>query len=345
MRLLVVTQAVDARSSTLGFFLDWLKEFAASCDGVTVIGLSVGEHALPPNVRVLSMGKERGLGRFGRLRAYRRHLRAELPHADAVFIHMCPEYLVAGWPLFAHAGKPVMLWYAHRAATWRTRLAARMADAIGTVSEGSFPFASPKVRVFGHGIPTDRFRPDAAARVPGRLVAVGRITPIKRLGLLIEALAILRTRGIEAHLDIIGEAVMPGDAEERASLRTLAEARGVAEAVSMPGALPYGAMPAATASASVALNACPNGAPDKAVLEAMACGAPVVVLNRNFAPLLGPDAERCLADADPEAIADRIAALLDAPDPELGARLRAVVEEGHSLKRLIARILASYENR
>ena len=55
MRILVVTQAVDADSSTLGFFVEWLREFSGRCERVDVIALSVGRHGLPANVRVVSM--------------------------------------------------------------------------------------------------------------------------------------------------------------------------------------------------------------------------------------------------------------------------------------------------
>jgi glycosyltransferase involved in cell wall biosynthesis len=343
MKLLVVTQVVESDSSTLGFFVGWLREFARQCEEVYVIGLAVGRHDLPPNVQVMSMGKERGAGKLARLFAFRNHLRATLPKVDGVFIHMCPEYLIAGWPLFSHARKPVMLWYAHRQSNWRVRLGAAMADVIGTVSEGSFPFVDPKVRVMGHGIPTDRFAPSAGTPIPGRLVAVGRISPIKRLELLIEAVGILRDKGIESRLDLWGETVMEGDRAYKEALERRVESLGLSGVVAFRGAAVYGKMPEVVASAAVALNACPDGALDKAVLEAMACARPVVATNRRFAPLFASDAGRCLASDDPADIAAKIEAHLKHPDPGLGGRLRATVEHEHSLSRLIGRILSSYE--
>ena len=343
MRILVVTQAVDADSSTLGFFVEWLREFSRQCDEVAVIGLAVGRHDLPPNVRVLSMGKEKGAGKLARLFAFWKHLRAELPKIDGVFIHMCPEYLIAGWPFIAARRAPTMLWYAHRQASLRLRLGAALADVIGTIGEGSFPFPSGKVRALGHGIPTGRFSPDAAAAVPGRLVAVGRIAPIKRLELLIDATGILRAAGRDVSLELWGEPIVAGDASYKEGLERRIAAQGLAASVVFRGACRYGKMPEAVASASVALNACPDGALDKAVLEAMAAARPVVVTNRNFAPLFGPDADACIASADPKALAARIAERLDRPDPALAARLRATIEREHSLTRLTSRILSAYE--
>ncbi|HJV33152.1 MAG TPA: glycosyltransferase family 4 protein [Patescibacteria group bacterium] len=343
MRILVVTQVVDADSSTLGFFIEWLREFARQCEEVRVIGLAVGRHDLPANVRVMSMGKEKGAGKFARLFAFWKHLRTALPDVDGVFIHMCPEYLIAGWPLIAASGKPTMLWYAHRQSNWKVRLGARMAGVVGTISEGSFPFPTPKARVMGHGIPTERFAPAAAAPVPGRLVAVGRISAIKRLELLIDAVGILRRAGRDVRLELWGEPIMAGDRSYKEGLVRRVEEQGLSSAVSFRGSAAYGKMAEAVAAASVALNAAPDGALDKAVLEAMACARPIVATNRNFAPLLGVDADRCLAESDPADVAAKIGAHLDRPDPALGARLRAVVEREHSLKRLITRILSAYE--
>lgn len=343
MRILIVTQAVDADSSTLGFFIEWLREFSWQCEEVAVIGLAAGRHDLPANVRVLSMGKEKGSGRLARLSAFWRHLRAELPKADSVFIHMCPEYLIAGWPFIAASGKPTMLWYAHRQSNWRVRLGAAMADVVGTVSDGSFPFASPKTRAMGHGIPTDRFTPAAGAPEAGRLVAVGRISPIKRLELLVDAVGILCRKGRNVRLELWGEPIMPGDRSYKEAIARRIEALGLTASVAFRGSAAYGKMPAVDASASVALNACPDGALDKAVLEAMACARPVVVTNRNFGTILGADAGACLAAADPADIAAKIETLLDRPVADIGHRLRGVVEREHSLKRLIGRILSSYE--
>ena len=59
-RLLLVTQAVDKNDPALGFFHRWVEEFAKRCEVVTVICLREGEHYLPENVRVFSLGGEGG---------------------------------------------------------------------------------------------------------------------------------------------------------------------------------------------------------------------------------------------------------------------------------------------
>jgi len=97
MKLLILTQKVDKNDDILGFFHRWLKEFAGRVEKLTVICLQKGEYDLPENVKVLSLGKERGVSKLGyvlNLYKYIWVLRAQYGH---VFVHMNQEYvLLAG---------------------------------------------------------------------------------------------------------------------------------------------------------------------------------------------------------------------------------------------------------
>src|SRR3989338_2530121 len=104
MRLLICTQAVDTEDPVLGFFHQWIEEFAKHAEKITVICLGEGTHRLPEHVSIWSLGKEpvqqdfmiyhKALRRvryvvwFWRL-AWR--LRNEY---DAVFVHMNQEYVL-----------------------------------------------------------------------------------------------------------------------------------------------------------------------------------------------------------------------------------------------------------
>ena len=96
--------------------------------------------------------------------------------------------------------------------------------------------------------------------------------------------------------------------------------------------------------AHVMVNMSATGSLDKAVLEAMACGLPVVTANEAFVHLLAPWREQLLTPADdPESLAQRIRALMTLNDDEragLGSALRALVRREHSMERLVAQLLA-----
>ena len=59
-KLLIITQKVDAQDDLLGFFVDWIAEFARRFEEVHVVALEVGTHSLPGNVTVYSLGKDSG---------------------------------------------------------------------------------------------------------------------------------------------------------------------------------------------------------------------------------------------------------------------------------------------
>ena len=138
MKLLVITQKIDLRDDILGFMHEWIAEFARQAEQVTAIGLYVGEHDLPKNVRVISLGKEKlgirdqGLGIRKILYAYRFwwaiwKYRTEY---DAVFVHMNQVYIPLGFPLWKLLGKKISLWYAHGHVPFGLRVAEKLADII-----------------------------------------------------------------------------------------------------------------------------------------------------------------------------------------------------------------------
>ena len=58
MKLLIITQKINQADDVLGFFHGWIEEFAHQVESVVALGLENGEHRLPQNVKVLSLGKE-----------------------------------------------------------------------------------------------------------------------------------------------------------------------------------------------------------------------------------------------------------------------------------------------
>ena len=84
---------------------------------------------------------------------------------------------------------PVLLWYCHTATSRTLRIAHRMVDCVVTCSADGFRLPSRKVKIIGHGINTDIFKPaaDTSADDTFKIVTVGRLSPIKRCDILIQA--------------------------------------------------------------------------------------------------------------------------------------------------------------
>jgi glycosyltransferase involved in cell wall biosynthesis len=102
------------------------------------------------------------------------------------------------------------------------------------------------------------------------VVAVARLVPIKNLTLLVDAFAAVHERVARAHLLVAGEG------PDRAALRNRAAALEIGDSITFLGAVPHHETPLVYRTGNVfALSSNFDNSPN-AVLEAMACGLPVV---------------------------------------------------------------------
>jgi len=262
MKLLILTQAVDTNDPALGFFGRWVEEFAKTCDSVEVLALSVGTHALPRNVRVRSLGKEKGRSRMKYVFNFYRYAWSLRREYDAVFVHMNPEYLVAAGWYWRLTGKKTGLWYMHKSVDLKLRVAAFFADVIFTASKESFRLPSNKVRVMGHGIDTDFFCPDAAVARGTHWLSVGRLNTSKRHDLAIRA-AVQEGKALR----------IAGKGPERGALEALAREFGAD--VQFLGGLTQTQLREEYRRAALFIHTSETGSLDKVVLEALSCGCPV----------------------------------------------------------------------
>lgn len=318
MKLLIFTQAVDLDDPILAFAHRWIEEFATRAKHVHVVCLKEGRHDLPENVSVHTLGKESGSSRLKYLWRFYRYAFSLRHEYDAVFVHMNPEYIVLGGFLWRLLGKRVVLWYTHRQVNWEQRVALFFAHSVVTAAPESFRIKSPKVEAIGHGIDTARFAKAPLRTINAaspRIVSVGRITPIKNLDIAIRAIALLRKSGLVARLDLIGSAVSSEDETYLRTLRDTISAENVGDVVVFRGVIPNERMQDVYPEYDLSLNLCPTGGIDKAVLESIAAGTPVLVANEAFRDYFGPYAPNLLcAYRDPDDTAKKIQALLTRGD-------------------------------
>jgi glycosyltransferase involved in cell wall biosynthesis len=283
MKLLICTQVVDKNDSDLGFFHRWIEEFAKQCDQVTVICLFEGEHALPENVRVYSLGKNKKpvsklqyALRFWKLLFKLRH------DYDNVFVHMNPEYILLGGLWWRLCGKKIGLWYTHKSVDVKLRIATFFANIIFTASPASFRLPTKKLHVIGHGIGTDFFAPNPGAVRGDWALSVGRLSKSKRHDLAIRAAS---TAGVALRI--------AGEGPERHQLGRLAQE--LHASVDFLGGLTQTQLRDEYQKAAYLIHTSETGSLDKVVLEALACGLPI----RTNDPAL-----KALEEAGPDYVRD-----------------------------------------
>ncbi len=346
MRLLIITQKVDMEDTIMGFFHGWLLEFAKQCESVTVIGLEVGAYDLPKNVKVYSLGKESGKSRLKYIWRLWKYSWRERKNYSAVFAHMSPLYVIFGFPVWKISGKKIGMWYVHRNVDIKFRVATALADVVFSAVPESFRIKTPKVNFMGQAVPIDIYaRPQnfvEEKRKAFKIISVGRITPIKNLDTLAEAVAILRDQNILVDVDLIGEPVVPADIEYKKKLVELIAEKKVGDRIHFVGNVPNKDIPPLYWQSDLSINLCPTGGLDKVVLESMAAGTPTIVSNKAFEKHFGSYKDRLIfAERDPQDCAKRIKAFIESPDQKtVSAYLQNVVKEKSSLQSLIKNILS-----
>ena len=349
MRLLIITQKVDSEDPVLGFFHRWIAEFSKNVDSLIVICLYKGHSNLPANVKVFSLGKENGSGRLSYLLNFKKILWQQRNEYDAVFVHMNQIYMVLAGIWWKLTGKKTALWYTHRQVSLSLKMAVMLADKIFTASKESFRIPSPKVMPMGHGIDTDAFSPSSAkneakkASQKFNIITVGRISPVKGYDTMLDAMNILKQKGIDFHFTVIGGPATPADEEyykkllERVSSSALSGNVAFVGPVSNTATIPY------LQSSDIFINMSGTGGLDKAVLEAMAVGLPVVTCNETFESTLGQYG-LMVKPGDAEGLVKVLETMYNdsVKASQTGLALRDIVVNTHNLENLIKRIVKAY---
>lgn len=248
---------------------------------------------------------------------------------------MNPEYLVlAGW-LWRLLKKRSVLWYTHKSVNLRLRLAVYFADAVCTASAESFRLPSEKVYVVGHGIDTVAFVPERRARRGKMLhvLTIGRLSPTKRIAEMLAALDELAARKVSFSFTIAGVPATLVDEHYEKSIRDALIKKSYAKQVRFLGAVSHKEIPKLLATHDVFVNLSLTGSIDKAVLEALTSGVPVVTTNEAFRSLLAP-VGLYVEGGTPQTIAD---ALMRAAKLDIRA-LAAEVREHYALPHAIAKV-------
>ncbi|PIP65572.1 hypothetical protein COU77_02130 [Candidatus Peregrinibacteria bacterium CG10_big_fil_rev_8_21_14_0_10_49_16] len=333
MKLFIITQKVDRRDPILGFFHRWVEEFAQTCDKVTVIGLSVGEYALPSNVVVETLGKDWGVSKIFQLCRFwwlQWKLRKEY---DVVLVHMTPIWVVLGWKMWWLFRKPVYLWYEARGTKWPLRFSLLVARKVFSASEYGMPLPTKKSIIVGHGIDTKRFCPDPSIeRDPTLLVTVGRITRAKRLDVLLRTLHALPP---QYHLTVVGMPITADDSQVLSGLQEFLHNFDLHDRVTI-SSLEQPALVLLLQRAGMFLHASETSL-DKAVLEACACECPVVSLSSAVQPEL-PERLR-VNDENMATKVEEFFVLPEEKQSEICQQLRRNVTEKHGLPSLVRRLV------
>ena len=96
MRILMITRKIDRYDPLAGFAYGWIKRIASEVDQLDVLCLEKGDlSGLPENIKIYSLGKEKGVSRLKRFVRFQLFALRLVPKCNGIFCHMNPEYTIA----------------------------------------------------------------------------------------------------------------------------------------------------------------------------------------------------------------------------------------------------------
>ena len=342
MKLLILTQAVDLDDPILGFFHGWIKEFAKKCEHVSVVCLKEGRHELPANVSVYSLGKEHGVSRLQYVFRFYKYIWTLRHEYDSVFVHMNQEYVLLGWKFWWFLGKRIVLWRNHKKGSFRTRIAALLSRTVCYTSPEAYVAGYKNAVQMPIGIDTDLFKPAPQAPDPRSILFLGRLDPVKKCEVFIEALEKLHADGVAFHADMVGDPT-PGNEQYAHDIRNKAGVLALEGILTMRPGVPHAQTPALYASHAIYVNLTPSGSFDKTIGEAMASGCIVVASNEAVKDVIGEMFVSAHAAQMISSTLKKASQLDPAEVRSVIATSQKYIQDVHSLALLVERLSALYK--
>lgn len=228
--------------------------------------------------------------------------------------------------------------FAARAAAARAVVTVSAANA--DYMAATFGVPRPSIQIISCGVDTEIFRPGASAMraAPPLLLCVARHVAVKNLALLLEACAELRRRAVPFQCRMIGDGPLH---EELKARRAALDLEAIVE---MPGVADQGEVLNQWQRASVGVLTSQNEGMPVSLMEAAACGVPVVAPAVGGIPELVGDEETGLLarPGDCESLVTALARMLgdERLRKRLGEAARHRAVERFSVRRQVDQLLA-----
>lgn len=259
----------------------------------------------------------------------------------SAMLHKKPLIVRAGymWPLNyeRERGRSTRTQIMHKVAKFVMKRAKQIVFTTAEMKQyviETYGIRSEKIKIIPNYIDAELFQPKPAIKkIPGRILAIGRLNPIKNLDLLIQAVSQIPL----AHLILIGQG------EEHEKLERLANK--VNAPVEFLGSMPNTQLPEQIAKAEIFVQVSKFEGHPKTIIEAMGCGAAVLGTDVDGIQTVIDDQQTgYLCQPTVESIAEALTKLLnDKSERErLGKNALAFAKENYTLEHIIAQELQVY---
>jgi len=354
LNILVFTQRVDSSDDVLAAFYYWWEKLAQRVGQVNIVCLFEGEHHLPENVKVFSLGKEKGRTRLKYIWRVYKYFWALRKTTDVIFVHMNEVYIFLLWPLAKIYKIPIVFWKAHGGKLPHIKKAIFMADKIVTSGVKTFEYETPKKVIIGQGVNVDFFQPaqrpvNSAGDSKFHVLAVGRPSPVKHYDVLVESANILINRQGQKDIffEIVGNSQNEKEAKHQKDLKQKIQDYNLTNYFLISPGVPFGQIKQKYEECSCLVNLTDPASLEKVVLEAMAMEKPVITSNEAFWPFFDGLEFLKARKSEPAGLAEKIKNLAALPLSErllIGKKLRAIVTIEYTVDHFINELIKVFHS-
>jgi glycosyltransferase involved in cell wall biosynthesis len=348
-RMMMITQIVDEDDANLAVTIKWIRSLAEKVEHLRVIALRTGRYNLPENVSVHSLKGNEDSSRPYKLFRLWSLVARHIAKTDYLFIHQGQIYTLLVAPIFRLLRKPVVFWKTYGYLPWTVELGLKFVDGVVTASERSFPMETAKKIVTGHGVDLEQFDPSGSSREPFsdetvRMATTGRVSPDKQIDRMID---LIEQGPAHWKLSIYGEPVRDDEIEYYRSLKERTSTEPLNQKIHWKGAVNYEEIPKEIEQIDLFLNFSKTRSVDKAVVEALALGRPVVTTNPAFEEIEAlrdyPYFAGTPANDEIQSLIDDWTEFSDEERTQYGNRARYWVRKNHSLSQFTTNLINVFD--
>lgn len=232
-------------------------------------------------------------------------------------------------------------WILKRTSRWMWKKAARVVAVSHDLAQRARQSAPDQsIETIYTGVDTDTFVPPEDLLKAGddfRILYVGRLSEVKAPNLLLDAFVSISSAYPQSRLDFVGDGPM------LPALTSHVEAENLSDRVRFHGKLPFETLPKMYARAHVQVVPSLNEALGNIVLEAMACGLPIITSHTGAAELIDENGV-VTPKGDSPSIASALKTLMDDPAQRLDMAKRSLeLSAKYTWDRVAVRFKALYE--
>lgn len=344
MNLILFNFELNKNSQALSFSIDWVNEIAKNVNKLYVVSLRCGEYNVANNVEVYCLYKDKK-NRFQTVLSIwkvLKYIHEKDKNVSGYFVHMAYYFVPILYPFAKIFNQKIVLWYAHKSVPFNLKITNFLVDKVLTSTSIGYQIKTPKLRIIGQGIDCEKFR---IQKIPRKyvknIVTIGRISKIKNIDTIVNAFLSLKRNDI--YLYVVGDVLVKGDTDYLKKIK-MSIPHEYKKNIIFTGSIPYNELPKIYQDIDLSINMSETGSLDKAIIESMAMGIPVITLNESAKKLFFHlDEKGIFLCANKVALPKILQEVIEKNQNVNKKQLREEIIQNHSLNKLAQKIVSEYQ--